>query len=114
MPSSSPPIRRRTARARCRRCGGGGSRRGAGPPPRGAPPRGVVCGGGWPPPPPPPYYPPWSVGDERYLDGGVLANLPLEIAMAHGASEAVVLDLHDAAARPATTSMRDTGLAEIA
>lgn len=61
----------------------------------------------------PPYYPPWSVGDERYLDGGVLANLPLEVAMAHGASEAVVLDLHDAAAHPAATSMRDIGLAAI-
>jgi NTE family protein len=61
----------------------------------------------------PPYYPPWPTGDERYLDGGVLANLPLEVAMAHGASEAVVLDLHDAGPRPVYSSMRDIGLAAI-
>jgi NTE family protein len=61
----------------------------------------------------PPYYPPWPAGDDRYLDGGVLANLPLEVAVAHGASEAVVLDLHDAGPRPLSSSMRDIGLAAI-
>ncbi len=61
----------------------------------------------------PPYYPPWSVEGERFLDGGVLANLPLEVAMKHGADEAVVLDLHRAAPRSAGTSMREIGMTAI-
>jgi NTE family protein len=61
----------------------------------------------------PPYYPPWPHGGERYLDGGVLANLPLDVAIDHGAEEAVLMDLHYAAPRPAESSMRDIGMLAI-
>ncbi len=61
----------------------------------------------------PPYYPTWSAESQRYLDGGVLANLPLEVAMEHGADEAIVLDLQRAAPPPAGLSMRETGMLAI-
>jgi NTE family protein len=61
----------------------------------------------------PPYFPSWSAQSERYLDGGVLANLPLGVALEHGAHEAVVLDLHRAAPPPAGSSMREIGMMAI-
>jgi NTE family protein len=41
----------------------------------------------------PPYFPPWSVGDQRYLDGGVYAKLPLCVAIERGATEVIALDV---------------------
>ena len=44
----------------------------------------------------PPFYPPWKVGDYRYLDGGLVAKLPLVIAIERGATQIVALDIQDA------------------
>jgi len=41
----------------------------------------------------PPYFPPWPVGDERYLDGGVFAKLPLTAAIERGATRIVGLNV---------------------
>jgi NTE family protein len=39
----------------------------------------------------PPYYPPWEVDGVPYLDGGVIAHLPLRAAVARGADEIFAL-----------------------
>jgi len=44
----------------------------------------------------PPFYPPWKVGDYRYLDGGLVAKLPLVVAIERGATQIVALDIQDA------------------
>ena len=44
----------------------------------------------------PPFYPPWRVGGYRYLDGGLVAKLPLVAAIARGATQIVALDIYDA------------------
>jgi NTE family protein len=44
----------------------------------------------------PPFYPPWKVGDYRYLDGGLVAKLPLMAAIERGATQIVALDIQDA------------------
>jgi NTE family protein len=44
----------------------------------------------------PPFYPPWKVGDFRYLDGGLVAKLPLMAAIERGATQIVALDIEDA------------------
>ena len=41
----------------------------------------------------PPLFPPWSVDGESYVDGGVLSNLPLQVAVEHGANEIYALDI---------------------
>lgn len=41
----------------------------------------------------PPFFPPWTVGEYRYLDGGVTAKLPVQIAIDRGATEIVALDV---------------------
>ncbi|OGO20383.1 MAG: hypothetical protein A2Z14_05165 [Chloroflexi bacterium RBG_16_48_8] len=44
----------------------------------------------------PPFYPPWKVGDYRYMDGGIVAKLPLMAAIHRGATQIVALDIYDA------------------
>jgi NTE family protein len=44
----------------------------------------------------PPFYPPWKVGEYRYLDGGLVAKLPLMAAIERGATQIVALDIQDA------------------
>jgi NTE family protein len=44
----------------------------------------------------PPFYPPWKVGDYRYLDGGIVAKLPLMAAIERGATQILALDIYDA------------------
>lgn len=57
----------------------------------------------------PPYLPPWPVGGERYIDGGVYSNLPLKTAIERGATELVALWI-----RPPVKMMgRDEGLLQI-
>ena len=41
----------------------------------------------------PPYFPPWIVGKQRYLDGGVFAKLPLCVAIERGATQIIALDV---------------------
>jgi NTE family protein len=41
----------------------------------------------------PPYLPPWKVGSERYLDGGVYTKLPLMAAIARGATRIIACDV---------------------
>jgi NTE family protein len=41
----------------------------------------------------PPYFPPWKVGEQRYLDGGVYAKLPLCVAIERGATQIIALDV---------------------
>ena len=41
----------------------------------------------------PPYYPPWEVGGKRYLDGGVISKLPVEVAVELGATQIIALDV---------------------
>lgn len=42
----------------------------------------------------PPLFPPWLVEGEGYVDGGVLANLPLQAAVERGADEIYALDIN--------------------
>jgi NTE family protein len=44
----------------------------------------------------PPFYPPWRVGGYRYLDGGIMAKLPLMAAIERGATQIVAVDICDA------------------
>lgn len=44
----------------------------------------------------PPFFPPWGVDDCRYLDGGVTAKLPIQVAIDRGATEIVALDIYSA------------------
>jgi NTE family protein len=44
----------------------------------------------------PPFYPPWKVGDYRYLDGGLVAKLPVMVAIERGATQILALDIEDA------------------
>ena len=46
----------------------------------------------------PPMLPPWTVDGVRYLDGGIVANLPLRIAVERGADAIVAVDLAQAQA----------------
>lgn len=41
----------------------------------------------------PPYFPPWEVDEQRYLDGGIFAKLPLCVAIERGATEIIALDV---------------------
>jgi NTE family protein len=41
----------------------------------------------------PPYFPPWEIGGQRYLDGGVLSKLPVRAAIERGATQIVALDV---------------------
>ena len=41
----------------------------------------------------PPLFPPWCVDGESYVDGGVLSNLPLQVAIDRGAEEIYALDI---------------------
>lgn len=39
----------------------------------------------------PPVFPPWRVGGQAYVDGGLLTNLPIRIALERGAREIIAL-----------------------
>jgi predicted acylesterase/phospholipase RssA len=41
----------------------------------------------------PPYFPPWQAGSLRYLDGGMAANLPVRVAVHHGAEEVLAMNI---------------------
>lgn len=41
----------------------------------------------------PPYYAPWEVDGRRYMDGGILAKLPLEAAVERGATQLVGINI---------------------
>jgi NTE family protein len=41
----------------------------------------------------PPYLPPWQIGEDRYLDGGVYAKLPICAAFERGAAQVVAIDV---------------------
>lgn len=41
----------------------------------------------------PPYFPPWKIDGRRYMDGGILAKLPLKPAVERGATQIVALDV---------------------
>jgi len=41
----------------------------------------------------PPYFRPWRVNGHRYVDGGILAKLPLKPAVEHGATQIIALDV---------------------
>jgi predicted acylesterase/phospholipase RssA len=42
----------------------------------------------------PPYFPPWKADGAEYIDGGIAANLPLRVAVEHGADEIVAMNIH--------------------
>jgi NTE family protein len=44
----------------------------------------------------PPYYPPWQLGECRYLDGGIYANLPIRVALERGATQVLALKVSHA------------------
>ncbi len=44
----------------------------------------------------PPFLPPWQCGDELLVDGGISADLPVRVAVSHGAREIYALHLVDA------------------
>jgi NTE family protein len=44
----------------------------------------------------PPYFPPWRVGKYRFVDGGVVAKLPLRSAVRRGATQIIALDVKNA------------------
>lgn len=39
----------------------------------------------------PPIFPPWQVNGEAYVDGGLISNLPVQIALERGAKEIIAL-----------------------
>jgi len=39
----------------------------------------------------PPIFPPWRIGTEAYVDGGLITNLPVRIALERGAKEIIAL-----------------------
>lgn len=44
----------------------------------------------------PPYFPPWQIGNKRYVDGGVVAKLPIRSAVERGATQIIALDVNNA------------------
>lgn len=44
----------------------------------------------------PPYFPPWRVGKYRFVDGGVVAKLPIRSAIERGATQIIALDVKNA------------------
>jgi NTE family protein len=42
----------------------------------------------------PPYFPPWKADGAEYVDGGIAANLPLRVAVEHGADEIIAMNIH--------------------
>jgi NTE family protein len=44
----------------------------------------------------PPFFPPWRIGDELLVDGGIAADLPVAVAVENGAQEVYALHLVDA------------------
>ncbi len=48
----------------------------------------------------PPYFPPWRVGEYRYVDGGVIAKLPVKPAVERGATQIIALDVKNALGSP--------------
>lgn len=44
----------------------------------------------------PPYFPPWRVGKYRFVDGGVVAKLPIRSALERGATQIIALDVNNA------------------
>ncbi|MDH4207768.1 MAG: patatin-like phospholipase family protein [Anaerolineae bacterium] len=47
----------------------------------------------------PPFFPPWRYEDELLVDGGIAADLPVAVAVEHGAREVYALHLVDAPPR---------------
>jgi NTE family protein len=41
----------------------------------------------------PPYFPPWTMGSQRYVDGGAAANLPVRVAVEYGAEEILAMNI---------------------
>jgi len=39
----------------------------------------------------PPLFPPWQVNGEEYIDGGLVSNLPIQVAIDRGADEIIAL-----------------------
>lgn len=57
----------------------------------------------------PPYLPPWRYRDELYVDGGVVANLPLSIALQRGATTIYALEIgHEVSSLHRLPSLRHT------
>ncbi|RIK34300.1 MAG: hypothetical protein DCC55_33330 [Chloroflexi bacterium] len=55
----------------------------------------------------PPLHAPWPIDGERYIDGGMVAPLPVQVALAHGATEIYALHvLADGSARQAEQPIR--------
>ena len=44
----------------------------------------------------PPVFPPWEAGKKRYIDGGVVAKLPLRAAVERGATQIIAFDVINA------------------
>jgi NTE family protein len=57
----------------------------------------------------PPYLPPYRYDDTYYIDGGIVANLPLSVALERGATEIYALEIgHDQPSAVAAPSLRQT------
>ncbi|MFQ6015243.1 MAG: patatin-like phospholipase family protein [Anaerolineae bacterium] len=53
----------------------------------------------------PPLHPPWRLGEERCIDGGTVANLPVRVAVEKGAK--VIYALHAVNPLPPASQLRD-------
>jgi NTE family protein len=55
------------------------------------------------------FFPPWQVGDARYLDGGIHANLPVRVAVEYGASTILAIEVQGS-----LTMIQGSGIVDIA
>ncbi len=57
----------------------------------------------------PPFHPPWHCNSNVYVDGGVVADLPIRTALARGADEIIALQVNG----PGTTERRGLGFWDV-
>jgi NTE family protein len=55
------------------------------------------------------FFPPWTVGESRYVDGGIYANLPVRVAVEYGADTILAIEVHGS-----LTMVQGSGIADIA
>jgi NTE family protein len=55
------------------------------------------------------FFPPWQVGESRYIDGGLYANLPVRVAVEYGADTILAIEVHGS-----LTMIQGSGIVDIA
>jgi NTE family protein len=55
------------------------------------------------------FFSPWQVGESRYIDGAIFANLPVRVAVEHGADVILVIEV-----RGPITMIQGSGIVDVA